>query len=51
MESTKKISSKHKQNTGMYPISFADDGETYWVRLNNSQQYGLLAAPEKHKNI
>lgn len=26
------------------------DGETYWVRLNNRQQYGLLAAPAGHRN-
>lgn len=26
------------------------DGETHWVRLNNRQQYGLLAAPAGHRN-
>lgn len=26
------------------------DGETYWVRLNNRQQNGLLAAPAGHGN-
>lgn len=37
----------------MYSISFIEDGDTYWVRLNNSQRYGLFAAPagKKKKHI
>lgn len=35
----------------MYLNSFMEDWETYWVRLNNSQQYGFLAAPAGHKKV
>lgn len=41
----------HKQPIGLYSNLFIEDGKTYWVRLNNSQQYGLLAAPERHRNL
>lgn len=43
---------REPSSTKHSPLKCADAGgaETYWVRLNNRQQYGLLAASAGHRN-